>query len=57
MNIIIGMDISKTNLDIFDSLSKKYQRFPNTSQEIAEIIECYDAFPLKKIIMESTGEV
>ena len=50
----IGCDISKTHLDIFDPLSAKLTRLPNTDEAIADMLQ---AFGTRSVffIYEATG--
>jgi transposase len=54
MTNILGIDISKQYLDMYDLEKKKHLVFPNTSQGIEEIISLYQGQPLQ-VILESTG--
>ena len=55
MIITLGIDVSKANLDVFDSKDKKHRRFANTTRGIQELIKIYPVEIEKKAILESTG--
>lgn len=53
--IILGIDVSKRNLDVFDSHFQKHIQFFNTTEGIEKLIQRYPSFQDKKVIIESTG--
>ena len=53
--IIIGIDISKQHLGVFDTHLQKHLRFFNTREGIKNLIQHYAAFDNKKAIIESSG--
>ena len=53
--IIFGIDVSKQNLDVFDSHFQKHIQFFNTTEGIEELIQHYSSFGNKRVIIESTG--
>jgi len=56
MTIILGIDVSKYNLDVFDSHSQKYHKFSNTSDGLEKLVQHYKSLNQpKKVIMESTA--
>lgn len=55
MTVVIGIDVAKNWLDVYDSLKKKHLRFTNTVQGIQELASSYSECKVIKVIMESTG--
>ena len=55
MTIILGVDVSKQNLDVFDNHFQKHSIFSNTHEGIQKLIKTYQEYKLKKVIIESTG--
>jgi transposase len=55
MTIILGIDISKRKLDVYDSKEQKHRLFPNTQAGIEKIIQTYQSSDPVKVIIESTG--
>jgi transposase len=57
MTITIGVDVSKSFLDVADSLSKSVRRFDNSDSGVAALLDAYSVHSLKdlRIVMESTG--
>jgi transposase len=55
MNITIGIDVSKHKLDLFDSYYKKHRIYENSDEGINKIIQIYQKFDNRKVIIESTG--
>ena len=53
--IILGIDVSKKNLDVFDSHFQKHIKFFNTTEGIEKLIQRYSSSQNKKVIIESTG--
>lgn len=57
MSITIGVDVSKSFLDVADSSSTSVRRFENTQAGIADLLDTYVDYPVEvlHIVMESTG--
>lgn len=57
MTITIGIDVSKTFLDIFDSHNKQHKRFSNTKEGVKKLLAFYkkEEIPSCHMILESTG--
>ncbi len=55
MTTILGIDVSKSYLDCFDSISMRSKRFPNTLKGIEELIKFYKALDLQQAIIEATS--
>lgn len=55
MTRILGIDISKKKLDVYDSKEQKHRLFPNTQAGIEKIIQTYQSLEPVKAIIESTG--
>lgn len=57
MIITIGVDVSKSFLDVADSLSNSVSRFENSDAGVAALLDTYSDHPLTdlRIVMESTG--
>jgi transposase len=53
--IILGIDVSKQKLDVYDSKEQKHRLFPNTQAGIENIIQTYKNLDSIKVIIESTG--
>lgn len=53
--IILGIDVSKQNLDVFDNYFQKHIQFSNTTEGIEKLIQHYSDFGNKKAVIESTG--
>ena len=53
--LILGIDVSKKNLDVFDSHFQKHIQFFNTAEGIEKLIQRYSSLQDKKAIIESTG--
>lgn len=53
--IYIGIDVSKTVLDVFALPSNKYMQFENTPADIQKLTKKLSIFPNAIIVMESTG--
>jgi transposase len=57
MTITLGVDVSKSFLDVFDSLSHPCRRFENTDTGVTQLLDTYAHHPPKalRVVMESTG--
>ncbi len=55
MTVIIGIDVSKHSLDVYDSTQQKHLCFANTNEGIQSLISVYSNYENIKVIMESTG--
>lgn len=55
MDMIIGIDVSKESLDVYNLASKVHQVFYNNLKGIKALIKAYDNNHPKKVIIESTG--
>ncbi|MBW8308036.1 MAG: IS110 family transposase [Candidatus Paracaedibacteraceae bacterium] len=55
MTTILGIDVSKSYLDCFDSISMRSKRFPNTLKGIEDLIKFYKALDLQQAIIEATS--
>lgn len=53
--IYIGIDVSKTDLDVFILPQKKYMRFKNDKQGLKKLIEKIKLFSNTLVVMESSG--
>jgi transposase len=53
--IYIGIDVSKTDLDVYILPQKKYMCFKNDKQEIKKLIEKIKLFSNALVVMESSG--
>ena len=53
--LTLGIDVSKQNLDVFDSHSKKHHQVPNTPQGIQDWMQNYADPQDIQVIIESTG--
>jgi transposase len=53
--LTLGIDVSKQNLDVFDSHFQKHQRLKNTGEDMDQLINLYASFQDKQAIIESTG--
>jgi transposase len=51
----IGIDVSKNELELAFHGQKRTQRFANTSQGIAQLIEAVDFASIDQVIVEATG--
>ncbi|MBY0501367.1 MAG: IS110 family transposase [Alphaproteobacteria bacterium] len=55
MTVIIGIDVSKHSLDVYDSTQQKHLCFANTNGGIQSLISVCSNYENIKVIMESTG--
>lgn len=55
MTLIIGIDVSKHALDVYDSTQQKHLRFANSNEGIQALISAYSNYETIKVVMESTG--
>lgn len=55
MTTIIGIDVSKHSLDIYDPAQQKHLCFANTNEGIQALISACSQYKDTKFIMESTG--
>ncbi len=53
--LTLGIDVSKQNLDVFDSVSQRHHKVPNTLKGLQQLIELYVDLQDKHAIIESTG--
>ncbi len=53
--LVIGIDVSKHTLDVYDSAQKKHLSFTNTLDGMQTLISSYTEYKNIKVIMESTG--
>jgi transposase len=55
MTLILGIDVAKQTLDVFDSHDHKHHNFNNNQEDITQLINLYQNFSQKRAIIESTG--